>query len=377
MHFSSRTRRGFTVFEMVLALSLLVLVLSLTVSVYVTQSRAVDRTSAQTEAQRSAMFASDQVDQELRNAGIGAVGGQPMLIFADGYTLAFNADVATARVNDPFAVFYDPDADSVAVGGLTTATAITVPGTTVSYPSVDYRSNAETIVYYVEPDTVSMGISLFRLMRRVNQREPEVVAPKLLKEAGQPLFRYFKDDPSGALTEFVGGSLPLSHGAPRHDSPADTGSSARADSVGLVTVRLVGVYRDSRGQISYDTVTRSIRIQNTGLLRNDQCGDAPLPITNLDVQPSGPNWVRIRWDASIDDLAGENDLRSYSIFRRPMGAPLTASEPIANLPASSSANYEYWDGGRQTGEQWIYSVVATDCTPAPSSVVAAPAITMP
>jgi hypothetical protein len=198
-----------------------------------------------------------------------------------------------------------------------------------------------------------------------------------LLEPGQPVFRYFRTTIDGTLQEILPASLPLRHSAPRHDSPADTGASALSDSVELVSIRLIGLYRDTRGQISYDTVTRSIRIQNTGLLRNDQCGEPPLPATLLEAVASGSNWVRIRWSASVDESAGEADVRSYSIFRRPAGAPLSASEPIANLPAADLATYEFWDGGRQAGEQLIYSVVVTDCTPAPSTTVSAPILTMP
>ncbi|MDZ7630863.1 MAG: hypothetical protein U5K74_05760 [Gemmatimonadaceae bacterium] len=270
----------------------------------------------------------------------------PHLLRAATNAVSFNANMVTARTSDLVAVFFDPDADSTALGALSPGTSVTLPNSSTVYPSVAYVSDAETISYYVTADTGASplpGGQRVKLYRKVNRQPDELIARNLIQTTSLPVFRYFKRSPAGVLSEVTGGSLPLYHSTPRHGSSADTGATAVIDSIALVKVSLIAMYKDPRGSTVIDTVRRDIRIANQGLLQRSQCGETPIapgtPALSI-VMLSGVNVVRLIWNASTDELAGERDVEMYAVYRRVFGAA-DWGEPLSNVPGAGLPTLQY------------------------------------
>jgi type II secretory pathway pseudopilin PulG len=379
---TARLRHGFTTLELLIAISVTLVLISLAAPLYQAQTSAVNRTAGRADATRSATFAVDAVEQDLRNTGVGVFDGQPLLVRSAIDAVSFNANMVTARVNDMVAVFYDPDADSTALGALSPGTSITLPNSSNTYPTASYVSNAETINYYVYPDTGASPIAGGQrviLARKVNRQAPEIIARNLIKTTGLPVFRYFRRNTSGVLTEVPAGSLPMFHSVPKHGTPADTGSTAVIDSISVVRISLIAMFKDAKGETVIDTVTRDVRIANQGLLQRSQCGEIPLvpgtPALNI-VTLAGLPAVRLVWGASTDELAGERDVEMYAVYRRLFGAT-EWGEPLANVPGAGVSSLQYIDNTVDRFKRYEYATSALDCTPAPSALTPSANILVP
>jgi prepilin-type N-terminal cleavage/methylation domain-containing protein len=368
-------RRGFTMLEMLVAMTVTLIIVALAAPLYQMQTKAVNNTAGRADATRSAVFAADAAEQDLRNTGVGVFDGQPFIVRAASDAISFNANMVTARRNDIVAVFFDPDADSTALSALTPATSVTLPNSSNTYPSVNYTSNAETISYYTVADTAASplpGHQMYMLLRRVNRQSPEVVARNLLRSmsGGTPLFTYFRRNASGSLTQLNDAALPIFHSVPRHGSAADTGATAAVDSIAVVRLTAIAVYKDPRGGYTVDTLRRDVRLANQGLLQRAQCGEIPLVpgspgLTQITL--SGLPAVRLVWNASTDETAGERDVEMYAVYRRVAGTT-DWGEPLANVPGAGTATLTFVDNTVLPTIQYDYAVSAIDCTPAPSSI---------
>jgi hypothetical protein len=62
------------------------------------------------------------------------------------------------------------------------------------------------------------------------------------------------------------------------------------------------------------------------------------------------------------------------IWRTAPGGVL--GDPFLSIPAGSTS-YSYLDSAVQTGDQWVYSVAAQDCSPSMSSTVSTGVIIVP
>ncbi len=375
-------RPGFTIIELLIAMSVTLVIVAVAAPLYTAQTRSVNNTAGRTDATRSANFAIDAIEQDLRNTGVGAYDGQPMLLRAANDAVSFNANMVTARTNDIVSVFYDPDADSTALGSLTPSSSVTLPNSSTTYPTASYVSNAETISYYVRSDTGTspiVGGQRVILYRRVNRMAEEIIARNLIQTSTAPVFRYFKKSADGVTSEVTGAGLPLYHAASKHGAAADTGTVAVIDSVASVRLNLISMYRDPRGSVVIDTVQRSIRIANQGLLQRAQCGENPLvpgtPVLSIQLV-GGFAAVRLTWNASGDELTGERDVEMYTVYRRLFGA-VDWTEPLANIPGAGTATLSFTDSSVFPGARYEYAISALDCTPAPSSLTAAVNILVP
>jgi type II secretory pathway pseudopilin PulG len=385
VHAMSRARsvrRGFTTLELLIAISVTLVLIALAAPLYQAQTGAVNRTSGRTDASRSATFAVDAMEQDLRNVGVGVYDGQPLLVRGAVDAVSFNANMVTARSNDMVAVFYDPDADSTALGSLNTGTAITLPNSSSTYPAASYISNAETINYYVTSDTGASPIAGGQrvvLYRKVNRQAPEIIARNLIKTTTLPMFRYFKRSGAGVLVEIPAGSLPIFHSVPKHGAAADTAAAAQVDSIAVIKLSLVAMYTDSKGGTMIDTVTRDVRIANSGLAQRAQCGETPLapgaPALSI-VTLSGLPAVKLIWGASTDELAGERDVEMYAVYRRLFGA-VDWGEPLTNVPGAGVSSLQYTDNTIAAATRYEYAISALDCTPAPSALTSAISILVP
>jgi hypothetical protein len=373
---------------MVIALTISLMVFGAALPLLQMQARSVAAHAGRADASFTAQYGVNTIDRELRMAGAGVADAQPMLVYAGPRSVTFNANLVTQK-GDPTAVYADPDADPNAVVGLLKSRAVTLPLSGVTYPDTNYTLGAqggptlaETVSYWVEPDPNGTRADQQILWRRVNDQAPQPLAKGVVAPSSQPVFRYYGQDSTGRPYEIAGTQLPLFHSAPVHSvitgARPDTGNSARTDSVRAVGVRIVALYRDTRKGIDVlDTAEVRIRLMNSGLNRVAACGERPRLTGALKATGSksgGVPTVRLTWDASVDELTGEQDVERYLVLRRTLTGEFT--EPIAVVPAGA-ATHTFVDSSVKSGAAWVYGVAAQDCTPSTSVVVSAPIVVVP
>jgi prepilin-type N-terminal cleavage/methylation domain-containing protein len=380
---SQHSRTGFTLLELVIAITVLGIVLALTVPFFRTQVQAFGNVSGRDDAQQNARYGVSMIDRELRIAGIGVVDPQPMIVQASPNAITFNVDLVSRLQSDAAAAYYDPDEDAGAVVALPKASRIGLPLSAFQYPDSNYfqaagePSAAETISFWVAPDPDPMAKSTNILYRRVNNLPPTVVAKSIALPPGEPVFRYFKADTLGQLVEISQSMLPIYHSAPIHNSKADSSTSALTDSIRVVRVRLSGVYVDRAGKKLVRPIETGVRIMNSGLLHFSTCGDPPLFSSAITAVASTIPSTRVvvGWTSSVDQAAGEKDVEQYSIYRRKDTDPAFA-EPLASIP-SGSPTYSFTDTQVASGDRWVYGVAARDCGGQSSALLSSPVVIVP
>ena len=387
-----RPRRGFTLAEMLVAMTLMGVLLGLSTQLFRKQSNAVSTQAGRLDAQQNSRFALSSLDRELRVAGVGVVDAQPMIVEAGPLSITFNADLVAQDTSDLGAVYINPDVDSASAGVMRPSEKLTLPGTTKQYPDSMYYQNsgvpslAETISYWLSRDSTSTRTNEYILFRRVNGRPARLVARGIIYNPTDTIFQYFKGDTTGALTPISPAVLPLVHSAAIHGATADTGRSALTDSIRQVKAQFTSVYHDPRtGKDTYRRLQTTIHIMNAGLIHHSMCGQPPLGVTpTATVTPADgvtvfQTYVTVSWGPSVDDGAGEKDVERYAIYRRLSTDP-GFDQPIAASPAGLSGGataYTFTDTDVQSGQTWIYGVAAQDCTPMSSPIGTAASVTIP
>jgi type II secretory pathway pseudopilin PulG len=368
-------RSGFTLIEMMMAILLTMLVFAITIPFFSVQTKAVDTGAGRLDALQNARYAQNAIDRELRLAG--GITGQPVIVQADKFAVTFNVDLVTRVTNDPNATYYNPSADSLGTESWEPSRAKTLPGTAKSYPTQFYtdangnQSSAETISYFLYVDGTSGRSDLYTLFRRVNDRDSTIVTRNLwIPTDTNYFFKYQRADATGAIQQIAQSSLPIYWDA----------ASKLADSIRIVQMRISGLYRDVRkSQDVTRTIYHNTRLYNAGMLKQLTCGSAPLGANNVvatqvfDGLGNLTN-IHLTWDKSLEESGGEADVATYVIQRRP--AASTDWEVIGNLLARNYASYSIDDFSFRSG-QWVYGVVAQDCSPTNSTVTSSSTITNP
>lgn len=382
----SVARPGFTLVEMMLAVTIMLLVFGMIVPFFRNQLQALNDHAGRFDAQQNARFGVNTIDRELRIAGAGLPSAQPMLMQIDPYAITFNADLATtdsSSLGQFGAVYYDPDLPAAATVSLPVTSQITLPLSSVVYPQMTYynqsgpQSFAETISFWVAADTGKGFTGRYALFRRVNRMTPTIVARGLVIRPGDPPpFTYTMLNALGQPINIPGSSLPAFHVA-QHGSPADTGRASLTDSVRSVRVHLVGTYYSRRGDSSFRTVDMRIRLMNSGLLQLSTCGEAPVFGQAVTVTSSATpaNKVTVAFSPALDEKAGEKDVERYAIYRR-LSAATAFGDPIASIPAGQTS-YSYADATVQSGNSYVYAVAAQDCGGQFSTVVTSAVVAIP
>ena len=376
-------RSGFTLLEMIIAMTVMAIALGLTVPFFRTEVQAFGNIAGRDDAQQNARYGVAMIDRELRVAGVGVVDPQPLIVQAAPYAITFNVDLVSRDINDRGAAYYDPDIDANAASSLPRTSKITLPLSLVQYPDSNYNqaagalSDAETVSYWVALDPDPSAGGTYALFRRVNALPATVVAKALVLPTGEPAFRYFKADTLGQLVEIPQNMLPIYHSAAIHNSKADTAKSALTDSIRVVRVRITGQFIDRKGVKNTRPIETGVRIMNAGLLHFHTCGDPPILSSAIVATASSvpSRKVVVTWNSSVDQSSGEKDVEQYSIYRRASATPLF-SEPLASIP-SGSPTYAFTDTQVQAGDQLVYGIAAVDCGGQSSAVQSAPLVIVP
>ncbi len=379
-------QRGMTLVELMISLVIFGVVISTAVAFMAQQNTAFQTSVKRMVALRNARYAVVSVRQDLETLGTNVPSVQPALVHGDEDVIVFAADHTTNVANDPFAVFYDPDAPSGQVAA--PSGAFSIPNASESFPDTLYesvpgvRSPAEVILYWFTPDTASARSDDFLLMRRVNTGTAEIVARNLLRDGSTPFFQYerLRETSGASLLEVVPDSLlPIHHSVREHGSPADTGRSALADSIRAVRVSMAATDGEPGDRETIVVLSRLIPLPNAGLEVLSTCGSAPILGTGLAaataVLSTGEVGAALSWSPAVDETGGEADVVRYVLWRREFG---TASwgEPYVAMPAGA-ASYSYEDAAVSPGTAYEYALAAQDCTPTLSGLTSAGPVIIP
>jgi prepilin-type N-terminal cleavage/methylation domain-containing protein len=385
-----KAQAGMTLIEMMVALTVFSLVIAGAFGFLRAQGKGFTQGSERAGSLQNALYTANSLELDLRTLGSDVPDGQPFIIYAGGSVLAYNADYTTNVDNDPYSVYYDPDAPDNVVTALKKSQRITIPTTGVSYPDTNYtvggsaglNSPAETIIYFFVLDSTTTRTDDYVLYRQVNDQAPELVARNLLKTGSSNFFQYFRRrsplDQPAYVDSVPAASLPMRHSVPWHGSPADTAGSARVDSLRGVVVTLTVTNGKSGSDERKLALSRTIRFPNAGLAVRKSCGDAPILGVGLGVADTvigGATAVRLLWNPATDENAGEKDVGLYVIWRRVVGDPDWGT-PYLSIPAGQ-AQYVYVDVDVASGTVYQYALAAQDCTPLTSTLTSSLPVAVP
>jgi hypothetical protein len=378
-----QARRGFTLAELLLGLTLTVLVFASAVPFFRVQTRAVTADMGRADALLTARFAQNTLDREVRNIGIGTEGMvlalgiprvQPKIVMAAAFAVTFNSNLVTTDTGDVAAVHYDPNVPIALTDAIPTSNAVTLPLSAVTYPDYTYRktngalSGAETISLWASSDSSTTQPNDLLMFRRVNDGPVVVVTRGIELPAGQPLFSYTRVDTLGAQIPILPAQLPMFWTNPV------------SDSIRTVQITVRSVYHDwnlAGDTTSYKrSVTSRTRMMNMGLVGRKTCGDVPLDpgsVTAVYMVPGGVPRVRVTWTPSIDENAGEKDVERYVIYRDTLLAGYT--DPM-DLVGKGVIQFEDFVLAAP-GTSVRYGVAAQDCSPTEGSIVSAPIVIIP
>lgn len=373
-------RAGFTLVEVLVAVTMMILVFAAASPLFQQQARMLDRHASRADAIQTARFAAASIERELRIAGPpNEIEEQPLLVQADPYALTVNVDLNSRDTTSASAVYFDPDIDPRETQTLTPARAVTLPRSSITYPAIEYtnpagvRSDAETISYWVSRDQSASRTDVYTLWRRINDGDSAAVARDIVVRSGRPFFEYLQTGPGDTLRAIAANRLPAFHTVIEHGATTDVGTAALVDSVREVRVTAEVLYSDPRlGDTTYTSQFR-FRLLNAGLIRRTTCGTEPRAVPSATVSAPGAGVIRVSWTKSVDDGSGEQDVRRYTLYRRPAGTS-DWGEPFRAIQARDVATYDADDTEAKTpGDWWEYAVIAQDCTPTNSE----PTVTSP
>ena len=374
-HVHLRQETGFTLLELLLAMFIFSIVMAGTLDLLRSQGRIVSLGGDRITAEANLEFAVATMEQRLRAAGADVLPKQPNLVYAGPNVVAFNANYTTNDANDPFAVYYDPDAPAAAVIALQQWQQFTIPNTAAVYPDTTYKqgsfdSQAETIIFYLTLDSTSGRTDLYLLMQQVNSMPPEMVSRNIVGSPTTQFFQYFK-----VITPVVGNpymdsvrtaSLPLFHSVPIHQSAADTGLAAVIDSVRGVQVTFTVSNGQTGAAERRHTLSRFIALPNMGHKDLMTCGAPPILGVPLNVASDTTPEVKLTWNKAVDEAGGAKTVERYVVWRK-LATDTSWGDPYLSIPAGAPTSYLYADGAVSHGSSYQYQLAAEDCTPTLSS----------
>jgi prepilin-type N-terminal cleavage/methylation domain-containing protein len=393
-----RTRQGFTLVELLVAMTVFVIVLGGALSFLTAQQRMFQKGSDAMGVLQNLSYATDNLDSQIRTAGGNAYDVQPPVVYASPNAFAFNADYVANDPGDVWAVYIDPDASPTEVEALRASAPITIPTSSPGflYPSTDYldpsgiNSPAETIILYFTDNAETARTDDFLLMRQVNANPPEVLVRNVLPDSTNlPFFRYYWIRSAAAgllpqLTMVPASEMPMSHPFPTHGNTADLASiaSRRIDSLRVVVVSFKVTNGETGAKERTERVSMNIPLPNMGIKQLKICGSQPVfgqPLASVFDTVGGVDKVILNWTRAFDEGFGEKDVVRYVLWRRKTN-PLPAEpygDPLTSIAAGFPA-YQYVDAQNiERDVTYEYRISAQDCSPRLSTGVLASVLTTP
>jgi hypothetical protein len=149
---------------------------------------------------------------------------------------------------------------------------------------------------------------------------------------------------------------------------------------------------DAEREATSTILRATVRPRNIGMNANDlsACGQPPQPPRNIvaiDTPEDGGRSITLTFQASFDDGGGENDVKSYYVYRRRAGQS-SFGAPIYKMPAEKLSSYQFINNQNNSVEAdfapvdaqpYEYYITAWDCEPQESnpSVIVGPVTSQP
>jgi prepilin-type N-terminal cleavage/methylation domain-containing protein len=375
-------RPGFSLFEMLVALTLFGGLMTVALSVVNQQVKTFNNGSAGADAAQQLRFSMSVLDKHIANVGAGVPNGQPQVVYADTNVVVFNTNWMSNIGGDPFSVNVDSTMPNNWVMAVPQSRAFTIPTTAIVYPDTTYLdglalSPAETVTFWFALDGSTPATNDYVLWRQVNDQTPEMVARNLLRPARGPFFRYYRhiNPVSGSqrMDTVPASWLPLRHTAPIHGSATDTGVLARVDSVRAIDVAFQTSDNLPAPYTRTYSLSRTVALPNAGKEIRKTCGDGPLlqgsvNFTLVDTVVATKRQLALKWQPSVDEYSGEQDVQRYVIWRDTvLFAMGVVRDPFLSVAAGDTA-YLYLDATVDTTKTYFYALAAQDCTPSLSNL---------
>lgn len=362
------TRRGFTLIEMMVAVTLTLAVFAITIPFVKAQSRALGANAGRLESEQIARFAQRWIDRELRVAA--GDSGQPVIVQAGGMSLSFNANVLASDATDPVALGVETGAATSLTMSWQLADAAVLPRTTVSYPTRNYTatnggaSRIETIHYFLHPDTISGRTDVYVLYRRVNARDSVAMVRGVYVPSGRTFFSYQRLV-NGVLTDIPAAQLPI------------LWTNTTVDEIRTVVIQSGGFFRNRQTNTDVvRTASWTSAIPNRRFTLSTVCSGLPATVSSLTATKQAPSVrssattviyeVDLTWARSSDDpeLAGNaadktRKARRYVLERRRGSGPWVG---VGSVSAAGFANYSWTDYmPLQNAETYQYAIRVVGC----------------
>jgi prepilin-type N-terminal cleavage/methylation domain-containing protein len=392
-------RRGMTLIEMLIAITVFSVVLGSALGFISRQSRALDQNSTDMGMLQNLSFAGTLLEQEIRTTGSNVPFKQPTVLYAGASTFIFNSDYAS-NTDSLYTVYYNPGLPTGQVNALLASQRFALPGTSPAfmYPDSNYfaegqpgvNSSAETIAWFFQLDATTPDPNDYLLLRQVNDQPPEVVIRNVIQTPGRNFFRYhYKRIPSTGTSRATLDTVPVAwmpvrHVWAIHGAAADTAASARADSIAVVEASFTVTNGLTGTALRSRSINFMVPMPNVGTKKVTSCGDIPIlgttlnaawVINNLATPPD--TTMVLTWNQAVDEVGGESDVRTYVIWRRNVGAP-TWGDPIASVPAGPvSPSFADETAVPLTIPGYEYALAAQDCTPTLSTTTTVTAPIVP
>jgi prepilin-type N-terminal cleavage/methylation domain-containing protein len=405
----SNENRGFSLLEMMIALTVGALVIMISYNVLISQKKAGEAQNQLVSAQQNASVSLETLTKDLRLAGtnIDDFNRQPVFIDAAPYQVIFNADISSG----PFGVPSMSTSQAVPLSSGVYYSPGTYPGENLGTRE-RYNNGAETIRYTFDRDANGIVNSSDRyaetqnpadyaLMREENGSRIDMIAYGLRGRENypdgqlpEPLFKYYGDFGSNGVIRLWGdsnndGNLSQAEIAAITSVPQNMLSkiievavSVEAESPNM-EASYAGPHSTSGTERKYRSIvmTSKIRPRNVGTGSADlhACGNPPAPPTSLaggDTPRDAGESITLSFAKSTDESAGEKDIDSYALYRRGEGEVEWTC--INSITPTGAATYTVHDdshtpaGGPVMNTPYYYMVTAWDCRPQesnPSNVV--------
>lgn len=373
-------RTGFTLVEMLIAMTMTVAVTGAAVSLFRSQSLFFGSNEQRYDMMQNARSALEEAQRVIRTMGAGVPNSQPVLVYGDNNVLAFNTDyIENDTVSTRWAAYFNAQTPATETVAWDVSTASVIPGTTYTYPPANFvlgsgdPSPAETYTFYFTPDSSTSRTDDYILWQRVNNGTPFMVARNILAHpSGRPFFQYLaRQSLSTGDTLIIepSANIPLKRTIVT-SSTTDTAAATRPDSVRAISVSIRFTNGLSGTAERFRDVQTTVRVPNNGIPMPTICGRNPLAPPTFTVVDtafgSGKLWVT--WAKSVDQDAGEQDVLQYILYRKLQGAT-TWSDPLMIVRRTAGqATYTQMIAGNTPGTAYTFGVSAQDCTPSESTI---------
>jgi type II secretory pathway pseudopilin PulG len=353
-------RRGFSIVEMMVAMTITMLVFAITLPFVRVQTRSLSSTAGRLDADQVARFAMRAIEQDLRRAT--GEYGQPTIVAAGPLLLSFNANIRRADTLDVTAL--ETEVVGYNAGAAwPVARADSIPSTTRMYPTANYvnsdgdTTRTETITYYLVADTASAIADTYVLYRQFNDQAPLELIDGLYLP-GTPVFFTYYRNVSGYLEEMP------------DDSVMFWTSSAMTE-LRTIGLRASGIYVNKYdGSETVRTIETRVTLPVSLKTSVVTCSAAPTAALSFGVAAStAPRGATLTWNKSTSDTGEPEDALSY-IVERQLGAG--AWSVVGSVTAAANPSYSFLDPLLTRTGTYGYRVTVVGCggtfSPATSTV---------